>query len=150
VPGTVAGYIPYTFIRNKTPDMNIGIFHWIGLLLILVGILIYLWTAVSFLLFGKGTPAIWFTKTISFIIGEEPMKMVLSGLYKYSRNPMYIGVIATVIGQALYFQYSNLLWYALLLFIIFNLVVILIEEPHLEQKFGDNYTNYKKQTRRWL
>ena len=150
VPGTVAGYIPYTIMRNRSPDMNIGIFHWSGLLIMVTGIIIYLITALSFLLKGKGTPAIWFTKAISFIIGEEPMKMVSSGLYKYSRNPMYIGVITTVTGEGLFFQYSNVLWYALSLFILFNFVVIFIEEPHLEKKFGDEYRNYKKKTRRWV
>ena len=150
VPGSVAGYIPYWFMRNRFPDMNMGLFHWAGLFIMSMGIFIYLWTAISFLLQGKGTPAIWFTKAISFIIGEEPMKMVSSGLYKYSRNPMYLGVITTVAGQGIFFQYSILLWYAFSLLIIFTLVVILIEEPHLEEKFGEEYKNYKKQTRRWL
>jgi protein-S-isoprenylcysteine O-methyltransferase Ste14 len=150
VPGTIAGYLPYLFMRNRLPDMNIGLIHWAGILIICIGIFIYLWTATSFLLRGKGTPAIWFTKAISFIIGEEPVKMVSSGLYKYSRNPMYLGVITTVAGQGIFFQYSILLWYALSLFIIFTLVVIFIEEPHLEEKFGEEYKSYKKRTRRWL
>jgi protein-S-isoprenylcysteine O-methyltransferase Ste14 len=150
VPGTIAVYIPYTFMRNRLPDMSIGLFHWVGLVILVAGVLIYLWAAVSFLMRGKGTPAIWFTKPISFIIGEEPIKVVSSGLYKYSRNPMYIGVITTVLGQGIYFQYSNVLWYALSLFIIFNLVIVLIEEPHLEEKFGEQYKSYKKKTRRWL
>ncbi len=150
VPGTVAGYIPYLLMRNKIPDMNIGFFSWFGLVIITAGVIIYLLTAISFLSRGKRTPAIWFTKAISFIIGEEPMKMVSSGLYKYSRNPMYIGVITIVTGQGLYFQYSNLLWYAVSLFIIFTCVIIFIEEPHLEEKFGDEYRAYKKRTRRWL
>ena len=114
------------------------------------GILIYLLTVTSFLLKGKETPAIWFTKAISFIIGNEPVKMVSTGLYRYSRNPMYVGVITTVIGEGIFYQYSNVLWYSLSLFIIFNLVVIFIEEPHLEEKFGEEYRSYKKKTRRWL
>ena len=150
VPGTVAGFIPYLLTRNRIPDISAGFFHWAGLLIITLGIFIYLWTFLSFLLRGKGTPAIWFTKVISFIIGEEPVKMVVSGLYKYSRNPMYTGVITTVAGQGFFFQYTSLLWYALSLFIIFTFVVILIEEPHLEEKFGDEYKAYKKKTRRWL
>ena len=81
VPGTIAGYIPYLIMRNRLPGMNTGMFHWAGLLIMCIGIFIYLWTATSFLLRGKGTPAIWFTKAISFIIGEEPVKMVSSGLY---------------------------------------------------------------------
>ena len=150
VPGTVAVYIPWLFMRNRLPDINTGLFHWAGLLIMIAGIFIYLLTTFSFLLKGKGTPAIWFTKAISFIIGEEPVKMVSSGLYKYSRNPMYIGVMTIVTGQGLYFQYSVVLWYALSLFIIFNFVVIVIEDPHLEKKFGDEYRNYKRRTRRWI
>ena len=150
VPGTVAGYVPYLLMRNRGQDMNMGLFHWVGLVIISFGILIYGWTALSFLLRGKGTPAIWFTKAISFIIGEEPLKMVSSGLYRFSRNPMYLGVISTVAGEGIFFQYSILLWYALSLFIIFHLVVVFIEEPHLEEKFGNEYRNYKKGTRRWL
>ena len=150
VPGVVAGYVPYLFMRNRIPDVNPDIFHWVGLLIMITGIIIYLLTALSFLLKGKGTPAIWFTQAISFLIGEEPIKMVSSGLYRYSRNPMYLGVITTIIGEGLYFQYSNVLWYALAFFIIINFVVMFLEEPHLEEKFGDEYRNYKKKTRRWL
>ena len=150
VPGSVAGYIPYSIMRNRIPDLHISLFHWAGLLIMCAGIFIYLWTAISFLLRGKGTPAIWFTRAIGFIIGEEPVKMVSSGLYKYSRNPMYLGVMTTVAGEGLFFQYSILLWYSLALFVIFNIVVIFIEEPHLAKKFGSNYLEYKRRTGRWL
>ena len=137
-------------MRNRSADMETGWFHWVGIINNGVGILIYLLTAISFLLNGKGTPAIWFTTAISFVIGKEPVKMVSSGLYHYSRNPMYLGVISTVAGEGLFYQYSNVLWYAVSLFIIFNFVVIFIEEPHLEKKFGEEYKHYKKKTRRWL
>ncbi len=63
---------------------------------------------------------------------------------------MYLGVITTVAGEGLFFQYVNLLWYALTLFFIFTFVVVMIEEPHLEKKFGEDYRSYKKKTRRWL
>ncbi len=150
VPGIVAGYVPYLLKRNRLPDLIIGNFHRAGPIVMGCGILIYLLTLTSFLLRGKGTPAIWFSKAISFIIGEEPMKMVSSGLYKYSRNPMYLGVITTVAGEGIFFQHSILLWYTFALFIIFTLVVIFIEEPHLEEKFGEEYKKYKKRTGRWL
>jgi protein-S-isoprenylcysteine O-methyltransferase Ste14 len=149
-PGTVAGYIPYLFIRNDVAGMHTGRFHWVGLFVMSVGILIYGWTVTSFLLRGKGTPAIWFTRAIRFIIGEEPARLVASGLYRYSRNPMYLGVITTVAGEGIYFGYSGILWYALSLFIIFTCVILFIEEPHLEKKFGKEYRDYKKRTRRWL
>jgi protein-S-isoprenylcysteine O-methyltransferase Ste14 len=150
VPGTVAGYIPYAMMRNRSPNLEFGWFRWAGLCIMCAGILIYLLTVVSFLLKGKGTPAIWFTKAISPIIGKEPIKIVTSGLYRYSRNPMYAGVVTIVAGEGIFFQYSTVLWYALSLFILFNVVVIFIEEPHLEEKFGEEYKAYKKKTRRWL
>ncbi len=76
VPGSVAGYVPWLLMRNRAADIHIGIFHWAGLLVIGAGIFIYGWTLLSFLLRGKGTPAIWFTRIIGFVIGEEPVKMV--------------------------------------------------------------------------
>ncbi len=150
VPGTVAGYIPWLLMRNNEPDLRLIFFHWFGVIVMIAGIIIYLWTAASFLLRGRGTPAIWFTKAIRFLIGEEPVKLVSSGLYKYSRNPMYAGVITTVIGEGIFFQHAHVLWYALFLVVFFNLVVIFIEEPHLERKFGGQYKEYKKKTRRWF
>ena len=150
VPGTVAGYIPYAMMRNRLPNIEFGWFRWAGLCIMCAGILIYLLTVVSFLLKGKGTPAIWFTKAISLIIGKEPIKIVTSGLYRYSRNPMYAGVVTIVAGEGIFFQYSTVLWYALSIFILFNVVIIFIEEPHLAQRFGEEYKAYKKKTRRWL
>ncbi len=110
----------------------------------------YIITTLSFILRGKGTPAIWFTEALGWLIGKEPSKMVSSGLYKYSRNPMYLGVMTTVFGEGIFFAYSILLWYCLSLLVIFNFVVIVIEEPHLEKKFGEEYRKYKKTTRRWF
>jgi len=85
----------------------------------------------SFLLKGKGTPAIWFAKHLKFLIGEEPIKMVSSGLYKISRNPMYLGVQNIAFGQAIFFGSMAILIYAGLLTVFFHLTVILLEEPHL-------------------
>jgi protein-S-isoprenylcysteine O-methyltransferase Ste14 len=115
-----------------------------------IGIVVYLWTITSFLLRGKGTPAIWFTGALYWLIGKEPAKLVSSGLYKYSRNPMYLGIMTTVLGEALFFQQSVLLRYVFLLFVIFYLVVVVIEEPHLQQKFGEEYRTYRKKVKRWL
>jgi protein-S-isoprenylcysteine O-methyltransferase Ste14 len=150
IPGTVAGYIPYRLTKDRLHDLNLETIHWLGLPVMCVGIIVYLWTITSFLLRGKGTPAIWFTGALHWLIGKEPARLVSSGLYKYSRNPMYLGVMITVSGEALFFQQSVLLRYLLLLLVIFYLVVVVIEEPHLEQKFGEEYKTYRKKVRRWL
>jgi protein-S-isoprenylcysteine O-methyltransferase Ste14 len=150
VPGTVAGYIPHQLIKNIDADWQNQPLKWIGFLIIIAGIIIYLLCAINFLLKGLGTPNIWFARGLKFIMGEEPTKMVSSGLYKYSRNPMYLGVLTTVLGEMLFYQRAILLHYLFFLFILFHLVVIMIEEPHLKKKFGKDYEQYKKQTRRWL
>ena len=150
VPGSVAGYIPWLLVREGSKDIDWGAWNYSGLIFFIGGIIIYIITAASFIMRGKGTPAIWFTKGIGWLIGKEPTKMISSGLYKYSRNPMYAGVMTTVLGEGILFGFSILLWYCLALIIIFNIVVILIEEPHLSKKFGEEYRQYKKRTRRWF
>jgi len=150
IPGSVAGYIPWLLARNQKPDLDWNNWHYAGLPVLITGIIIYTITVLSFIMRGKGTPAIWFTEAIGWLIGKEPIKMVSSGLYKYSRNPMYLGVMTTVLGEGIFFGYSILLWYCMVLFIIFHLVIVLIEEPHLSRKFGEEYKQYKKRTRRWF
>ena len=150
IPGSVAGIIPWLLIRNRQPDLLLGKWHYAGLLVLAVGVFVYILTIISFLLRGKGTPAIWFTAAIGWLIGKEPVKMVSSGLYKYSRNPMYLGVMITVLGEAIFFRQSLLLLYVVVLFVIFHFIIVFIEEPHLEKKFGEEYKNFKKRTKRWL
>ena len=150
VPGTVAGYIPNRLIQHIDEDWQHTILKWAGLGIIIAGIGIYFICAISFLRKGLGTPNIWFARSLKAVIGEEPKKMVTSGIYKYSRNPMYLGVLISVLGQALFYQRMILLQYFLFLFILFHLVVLMIEEPHLKKKFGKEYEQYKKKTRRWL
>jgi protein-S-isoprenylcysteine O-methyltransferase Ste14 len=150
VPGTVAVYIPRRLIAGIDADWQNAALKWTGLAIIIGGIIIYALCALAFLLKGLGTPMIWFAKPLKFLVGEEPKKMVSSGLYKFSRNPMYFGVLLTVLGQALFYQRYILIHYFLFLFILFHLVVIMIEEPHLQKKFGKEYDEYRKKTRRWF
>ena len=150
VPGTVAGYIPQRLVNEVTADWNNPTLKSIGLIIIILGIAIYLICAISFLLRGLGTPMIWFAKPLKFLVGEEPKKLVASGIYKFSRNPMYVGVLLTVLGEALFYQRMVLIHYFIFLFILFHLVVIMIEEPHLKKKFGKEYEEYLKKVRRWF
>jgi protein-S-isoprenylcysteine O-methyltransferase Ste14 len=150
IPGTVAGYIPHQLVTTVPADWNKPGWKWTGLIIIIIGAGIYLICAMSFLLKGLGTPMIWFAKPLKFLTGEEPKKLVASGIYKFSRNPMYIGVLATVAGQALFFQRMILVHYFIFLFILFHLVIIMIEEPHLKKKFGKEYEEYRKKVRRWF
>ena len=149
IPGFVVGYVPYT-LYNYRQVFEIGIFRYVGLILMILGVSLYIWSAMNFLLRGKGTPAIWFTKQLKFLIGQEPIKLVSTGLYKISRNPMYLGVLNIVLGLSIFFESKTILIYSVILGVFFHLVIILLEEPHLKAKFGQEYETYFEQTNRWF
>lgn len=79
-----------------------------------------------------------------------PERLVVSGLYKYVRNPMYISVLLLIVGQALLFANTSLLLYAACVWIAVHLFVLLYEEPTLSARFGSEYEAYKKRTPRWI
>ncbi len=148
--GTVVGYIPY-WLRSQYPqELELGTFKYLGWLFILFGVLLYGWSALTFLLKGDGTPAIWFTKHLKFLVGEEPRKIVTQGLYRFSRNPMYVGVLSFVVGEAFLLESRVLLTYSLIVSAVFYLTVVLVEEPHLKKKYGQEYVDYLQSTPRWL
>jgi protein-S-isoprenylcysteine O-methyltransferase Ste14 len=113
-----------------------------GWLLIVPGILIYAHCLIRFFAAG-GTPAIFFTRPLRFLIGETPNALVSEGLYRYSRNPMYVGVLLTVLGK-------GLLIYGLIVWIGFHAVIVLLEEPHLKKQNGEPYERYCRKVPRWF
>jgi protein-S-isoprenylcysteine O-methyltransferase Ste14 len=140
VPGTVAGWVPWT-LRGNSPATANSALCWTGVLLIAIGVAIYLHTAFwGFALRGHGTPApIAPTK-----------KLVVEGLHRYVRNPMYIGVLSIVIGQALLFKSISVARYAAILWLAFHLFVLFYEEPTLQRQFGSEYDEYRGRVPRWL
>jgi protein-S-isoprenylcysteine O-methyltransferase Ste14 len=81
---------------------------------------------------------------------DPPKELVVRGLYRYVRNPMYVGVLSVLIGEALLFESARLFWYGAAVFLLFNLFVILYEEPALGRKFGKSYQDYRAAVGRWL
>ena len=140
VPGTVAGYVPWR-LRNGSPIAASPWMVWPGALLIALGVAIYLHTAFwGFALHGRGTPApIAPTK-----------KLVVEGLHRYVRNPMYLGVLGVVLGQAVLFQSRSIALYAVVFWLAAHLFVLFYEEPTLHQQFGSDYDDYRRRVPRWL
>lgn len=138
-PGTIAGYVPLALLRNG-PQVETGIFAYLALPFWLIGLIILLWCFWDFTFKGHGTPA-----PIA-----PPTELVATGFYRYVRNPMYVGVLAIIIGHFLWFGYWNLLIYAILVFIGFNTFVAYYEEPTLKRKFGASYEDYLKKVPRWI
>jgi protein-S-isoprenylcysteine O-methyltransferase Ste14 len=142
VPGTVAVWIPYRLVSSPASRGSIPLasLRYAGLAAMLVGVLIYLWCAWDFTFAGKGTPAPI----------DPPKELVVRGLYKYVRNPMYIGVLSLVLGQAIWFEAFRLFAYSGLVFLLFSAFVFLYEEPALTRKFGDSYNRYCEKVPRWI
>jgi len=152
VPGFVAGWMPWWLLNSggETRAFDPGLWRWAGLALALAGIAGYFLCALDFVLKGGGTPAIFFTRPVRFLLGEEPQAVVQQGLYRYSRNPMYLSVIVAILGQGVFFGSTRVLLYGCAAFVFFHFVVLLAEEPHLRRKSGESYREYCRRTPRWL
>lgn len=131
----------YTFQIDVIMDFfpELATFRFIGTVPILVGILTYFWCTWSLAFSGKGTP--WF-----FLPTEE---LVIRGLYRFVRNPIYVGACLILFGEALLFASAGLLIYASAWFIFFNFVVH-GEEASLRRKYGESYEQYRKSVPRWI
>jgi len=138
-PGMVAGYIPLALLR-RGPQIETGIFAWLALPLWGMGAVILLWSFWNFLKQGRGTPAPI----------DPPKELVAVGFYRYTRNPMYVGVLFVIIGHFLWFGFWNILIYAVVIFFAFNTFVAYYEEPTLREKFGAAYEDYCKRVPRWI
>ena len=141
-PGIVVGLIPYLMIRDNggglLQDLTPGRIGAAGLFL--VGLWLLISCIIHFGREGKGT--------LSPL--DPTQELVVSGPYRYSRNPMYVGVMAMLIAEAIYFREQVLWWYAAGFFIAFNLFIVLHEEPRLRKAFGNAYDEYCKSVRRWI
>lgn len=138
VPGTVGVYMPY---RLGEPRVHpVSAIAWLGWAPIVIGAAIYFWCAWDFATVGRGTP----------LPADAPKRLVARGLYRYVRNPMYVGVMLVILGQAMWFESEVVLWYATAVAICFNAFVLLYEEPTLRRKFGESYACYCRTVPRWL
>ncbi|MBO0780965.1 MAG: isoprenylcysteine carboxylmethyltransferase family protein, partial [Ktedonobacteraceae bacterium] len=98
------------------------------------------WCAGAFTFIGKGTPAPI----------DAPKLLVIQGPYQWVRNPMYVAVLSTVLGEAILFHSLPLSGYALLFWITCHLFVTFVEEPSLRYQFGASYETYLRTVPRWI
>ncbi len=142
-PGIVAGLVPYLILKEKINDAFIfpwPVYKYFGAAGIVIGLIFLLWCITSFAISGRGTlsPA------------DPTKKLVTKGLYKFTRNPMYVGVVLILMGQTLMYLSASLLIYSTLVLIGFNIFIIFIEEPRLKKDFGLDYYSYCQKVRRWI
>jgi protein-S-isoprenylcysteine O-methyltransferase Ste14 len=139
VPGTVAGYVPWRLRQDAAPVS--GAEEWAAITVIAIGIAIYLHTAFwGFALIGGGTPA-----------PIAPTKiLVVKGLHRFVRNPMYIGVALVIGGQAWLFHSRHIAIYMACMLLTAHLFVVFYEEPTLRKQFGEEYDRYRARVARWI
>jgi protein-S-isoprenylcysteine O-methyltransferase Ste14 len=142
VPGSVGVLIPGLVLSETGGSYSLpsAAWRWIGLLPLVAGACIYFKCAWDFAVTGLGTPAPI----------DMPRRLVVKGLYRFVRNPMYVGVAWFVVGQAILFGSSAVGIYIACVWLICNLFVVFYEEPTLRRKFGAEYEEYCRRVPRWL
>jgi protein-S-isoprenylcysteine O-methyltransferase Ste14 len=137
LPGTVAFAVPILLAPDRPAA---GWVRWWGPLLIAAGTALLLRCARDFHVRGRGTLAPW----------APPRRLVRTGPYALSRNPMYVAVLAIVIGWAIWFASPAHFLYAGCLAVAFQLRILLYEEPRLRRGFPDEWRAYVKEVPRWV
>lgn len=141
VPGTVLVWIPLSLLSPRSsPAPASNPLRWLGLLPIVIGTIVYGWCAWDFGAAGRGTPNPL----------DPPKAIVTTGLYKHVRNPIYLGGLLILLGEAIVLHSSAVLWYALVVWLVWHCVVVLYEEPHLKKVFGTQYEQYVQTVPRWI
>jgi protein-S-isoprenylcysteine O-methyltransferase Ste14 len=142
VPCVVAGLLPLWIAGFRLPDgsANRALMTAAGALLVLAGLAALVAAFAQFAIEGRGTPApIAPTQTL-----------VVRGLYRYVRNPMYVAVLAIILGQALLFASVGVLVYAAIVLAAVHIFVVAYEEPTLRDAYGTQYEAYARGVRRWI
>lgn len=142
VPGGACGLIPYyILIAAHVPlTPTFSLLQFIAVLVAAVGVYLILWVSAAFVRQGKGTP----------IPIEPPTRLVITGLYRYVRNSMYVGAILLILGEAVYFSCLWLVIYAGGLWALFHTFMLIFEEPQLKRRFGTDYEQYLSEVPRWI
>ena len=139
-PGIVAGLLPWSITRWRVagpPPWPVRAF---GVGLVVAGGLVLVSAFARFVAEGLGTPAP--------VAPTE--RLVVGGLYRYVRNPMYLAVLTAIVGQALILGRVALMAYGAVVAVAFVVFVRLYEEPTLHQTFGDAYETYRRAVPAWL
>ena len=129
-------------LRTSTSLPSQAPARWLGLIPLLLGAALAFNCFARFLFAGRGTPAPF----------DAPRLLVISGPYRYVRNPMYLGAGLVLAGCAILFaEFSAwLAAYVVAIIVVVNLFILFYEEPTLREKFGDDYDEYRKNVGRWI
>jgi protein-S-isoprenylcysteine O-methyltransferase Ste14 len=141
-PGIVVGLIPWLLtggwqVRQPLP-------YWVpmrvlGGILLVAGLIVLIQAFVRFVVEGLGTP----------VPVAAPERLVVGGVYRYIRNPMYVAILAAIVGQALILGRLGLMLYAAAIWLIAAAFVRWYEEPALTRRFGTDFEAYRRAVPAW-
>jgi protein-S-isoprenylcysteine O-methyltransferase Ste14 len=141
LPGVIAGYLPWRYVGLSHAQV-----HWsdalalFGLACAAAGVILLTVCIMEFARSGRGT--------LSPV--DPPRYLVVRGLYRYVRNPMYLAVTLILLGEAALLHSADLVAYWACFLVAANLFVIGYEEPSLRSRFGVSYERYTRQVGRWI
>lgn len=133
-------YFPYQITSRDFLLFNTGYFAYLAIPFFIIGTLIIIWCSVDMIQKGKGTPA----------HVDPPKKLIINGLYRYSRNPIYLGALFVLISYILWFGSGLVVIYFFLFLLAYQILITLIEEPILRNTFGKDYEEYCQKVPRWM
>jgi protein-S-isoprenylcysteine O-methyltransferase Ste14 len=142
VPGTACFLIPYLILDQAGVPLapSWGIWQIPAVLAGGLGVFMVVWVSTTFVRQGRGTP----------IPIDPPIRLVVHGLYRYVRNPMYTGAVLIVLAEAAFFRSARLALYAAGLGAVLHAALVVWEEPQLKGRFGTEYEQYLKEVPRWI
>jgi protein-S-isoprenylcysteine O-methyltransferase Ste14 len=134
------GAFPFWLMAASPALFSFGPLRWLALPLLATGAAMAIWCAYAFTVRGHGTPS----------PTDPPRELVVSGLYRYVRNPIYVGAFIILLGNVLWHPSPPILWMPAILAVSAHLFVTLYEEPNLHKTFGLAYKNYCSKVPRWF
>jgi protein-S-isoprenylcysteine O-methyltransferase Ste14 len=140
IPGLLLGAMPIWLMKTDTALFSFGILRWLAVPFWAAGTAVMVWCAWAFTVRGHGTPS----------PTDPPKELVVSGLYRYVRNPIYVGVIIFLLGFVFWHPTRAILLMPAIVAVSSHLFVIFYEEPHLRKAFGSAYEEYCRSVPRWI
>jgi len=133
-------YVPFQLGILDAPIIDMGAFHLLGIPFWAAGGSIIILCSTDFVRKGRGTPA----------HADPPRELVITGLYRYVRNPIYFGALLILLGYVLWFASRLMAVYLLWFALAYQVLIVWIEEPILRKTFGAAYEAYCQHVPRWI
>lgn len=142
VPGGFCFLVPYFILHSAQERLARGavLLQVLAALLTLCGLAMVVWVSVIFVRKGNGTPNPL----------EPPTKLVIEGLYRFVRNPMYAGALLILVGEVILYRSGWLLLYSAGLWSSLHIFLVKVEEPQLIRRYGMKFVNYLETVPRWI